>query len=125
MSGNLRSNVRADNSRVRVVVGDVLSRSVVFEVQLSHVGSDEGSAVGGDGRLETFGSQVGVVLRGISQFCASSRQTQTHLDVQGGEDGPFNSRVLGGALDQVWAEKGPGHGLRDTSLEPDGHGEGA
>lgn len=41
-------------------------------------------------------------------------------DRQEGEDGPFDSRVVGGASDNVSAEQRPSHRLRDTRLKVDG-----
>ncbi len=42
-------------------------------------------------------------------------------DAEEREDRPLDFRVLGGAGHDVSIEQGPGHGLRDTSLEVDGH----
>jgi hypothetical protein len=100
------SDVGSQNGLVRVVVGDVHAGHVVGQLELSDVGGDESSSVGGDGGLESISSKVGVVVDG-----------------KGGVDGPLDSGVLSGTLDQVGRQQGPSHGLGDTGLEPDGHGE--
>jgi hypothetical protein len=53
-----------------------------------------------------------------------AKREDTYLDGKARVDGPFDSRVLGRAFDEVWAQQGPVHCLCDTGHKPEGHGEG-
>jgi hypothetical protein len=120
-------NVGADNGLVRVVVRNVHAGGIVLEVELGDVRGDECSSVGGDSGLVTISGQIGVVLHRLKALAFVSiggMGLKTHQNVQSGENGPFDSRVLGRAFDQVRAEQSPGHGLRDTGFKPNGHWEG-
>jgi hypothetical protein len=121
-------NVGADNGLVRVVVRNVHAGGIVLEVELGDVRGDECSSVGGDSGLVTISGQIGVVLHRLKALAFVSiggMGLKTHQNVQSGENGPFDSRVLGRAFDQVRAEQSPGpsHLPKDhllTSFSGDG-----
>lgn len=78
-----------------------------MNLELGTAGSNKRRSVGRDGRLNTLGSEVGVVD-----------------NVHGGVNVPRDGRVLLGTFNQIRGEKGPRHGLGNSGFKPDGHGEG-
>jgi hypothetical protein len=100
--GLSRVDQSADRGVVAVVVRDGLSGRFPAELDLASRLGQRGSVVG-DG---------GVV--------AVDKEAWLIGDRQPGEDGPFDSRVLRRARDNVSGEQGPSHGLRDTRLKVDG-----
>lgn len=103
-SGSGAVDQSADRGVVETIVRDGLTGSRPAELQLiSRLG--ERRAVVGDSRLVAVLQEVGLVGDG-----------------QPREDGELDARVLARARGDVSREQGPRHGLRDTALEPDGHG---
>lgn len=80
-------DVASKNGSIRVVVRNVLAGSFVGDLDVKS-GRGQSGPVGRDGRRDSLGGEIGVVK-----------------GVESGESGPFDTRVLSGALDEVGAQQ--------------------
>lgn len=84
---DVTGDVASQNGGVRVVVRNILARSVVGNLDVES-GRGQSGPVGRDGRRDSLGGEIGVVK-----------------DVESRESGPFDSRVLGRTRHEVRAQQ--------------------